>query len=252
MFVAEFHIGVGALSKQFITYCILSQRDPWFQDDDYGSKKAPSQTASGPEARSRSDPATGVARPPSPNFAKRATGGARTAGIAARAKCNIRMLYHYFGNKEGIYLAALEHVYAELRAAEEKLDLLHLGPAQGMAALVEFTFDYMLSHQEFISMIGTENILQGRFLRRSKAVPQGALPLVKSIRRLLLAGQQQGIFREDIDPIQLYISILSLSYLHVSNKHTLSITFGQDLTDADWLAARRKHVGDMVMAYLTT
>jgi len=185
-------------------------------------------------------------------FCEKGFDGARTAGIAARAKCNIRMLYHYFGNKEGIYLAALEHVYAQLRAEEERLDLLHLGPIEGMAALVEFTFDHMLSHQEFIKMIGIENILQGRFLRRSKAVPQGAMPLVKSIKRLLLEGQQQGIFREKIDPVQLYISILSLSYVHISNKHTLSITFGQDLTDADWLAARRKHVQDMVMAYLTT
>ena len=86
-------------------------------------------------------------------FCEKGFGGARTAGIAARAKCNIRMLYHYFGNKEGIYLAALEHVYAELRAEEEKLDLLHLGPTEGMATLVEFTFDHMLSHQEFIKMI---------------------------------------------------------------------------------------------------
>ena len=184
-------------------------------------------------------------------FCEKGFGGARTAQIAARAECNIRMLYHYFGNKEGIYVAALEHVYAQLRAEEEKLDLLHLGPKEGMAALVEFTYDHMLSHQEFINMIGIENIQQGKFLRRSKAVPQRAMPLVKSIKTLLREGQQQGIFQENIDPVQLYISILSLSYLHISNKHTLSITFGEDLTDVEWLAARRKHVREMIMGYLT-
>ncbi len=183
-------------------------------------------------------------------FCEKGFNGARTAAIATRAKCNIRMLYHYFGNKEGIYLASLELVYTQLRAREEDLDLLHLDPETGMAALVEFTYDHMLLHQEFIKMIGIENIQQGKFLRQSKSVPQGAMPLVESIEILLRRGQRQGIFRKRVDPVQLYVSILSLSYVHISNKHTLSITFGRDLTDSEWLAARRKHVREMVLGFL--
>lgn len=183
-------------------------------------------------------------------FCENGLGGARTANIAARAKCNIRMLYHYFGNKDGIYLAALEQVYAQLRKREEELDLIHLGPSEGMVALVEFTFDYMLSHQEFISMMGIENILQGKFLRQSESVPQGAMPLVKSIEKLLRRGEEEGLFRKKVDPIQLYVSILSLSYVHISNMHTLSITFGQDITDPGWLKARRVHVRDVIMSFL--
>lgn len=183
-------------------------------------------------------------------FCENGFGGARTANIASRAECNIRMLYHYFGNKEGIYLAALELVYAQLREREEALDLVHLGPEKGMEALVEFTFDHMLSHQEFIAMIGIENILQGKFLRQSKSVPQGAMPLVESIQSLLREGKRQGIFKKNVDPIQLYVSILSLSYVHISNKHTLSITFGQDITDAKWLKERRAHVRDVIMEFL--
>jgi len=183
-------------------------------------------------------------------FCENGFSGARTAEIAERAECNIRMLYHYFGNKEGIYLAALELVYAELRTQEEKLDLLHLDPAKGMILLVEFTFDHMLTHQEFINMMGIENIQRGRFLRRSDTVPKGAMPLVQSIKTLLRRGQKQGIFRKQVDPVQLYVSILSLSYVHISNNYTLSITFGQDLTDSQWLAARRQHVCDMVIGFL--
>jgi AcrR family transcriptional regulator len=183
-------------------------------------------------------------------FCEKGLDGARTANIAARAKCNIRMLYHYFGNKEGVYLAALERVYAQLRAREEELDLLHLDPETGMIALVEFTYDHMLAHQEFLKMICIENIQQGKLLHRLKSVPQDAMPLVKSIETLLRRGQKQGIFHKRADPIQLYVSILSLSYVHISNKYTLSITFGRDLTDSKWLAARRKHVRDMVLEFL--
>ena len=117
-------------------------------------------------------------------FCEKGFSGARTASIAARAACNIRMLYHYFGNNEGVYLASLEHVYDQLRAREEKLDLLHLDPVEGMAAFAEFTYDHMLSHPEFIHMIGIENIHRGKFLRQLKSVPQGAMPLVKSIETL--------------------------------------------------------------------
>ncbi len=183
-------------------------------------------------------------------FCENGFSGARTAAIAARAKCNIRMLYHYFGSKEGIYVSALELVYAELRSREEELDLRSLDPQSGIVALVEFTFDHMSTHHEFIRMVGIENIQQGRFLGRSRTVPLGALPLVDTIKTLLQKGQKAGVFRKGVDPVQLYISILSLSYIHISNKYTLSITFNQDLSDAKWLAARRKHVCEMVSGYL--
>ena len=45
-------------------------------------------------------------------FGAKGYGGARTDGIAKRAKCNVRMLYHYFGGKQGLYLACLEKVYS--------------------------------------------------------------------------------------------------------------------------------------------
>jgi len=183
-------------------------------------------------------------------FCENGFSGARTAAIAARAGCNIRMLYHHYGDKDGVYLAALERVYEELRTSEEQLNLADLDPVAGMKALIEFTFDHMLIHQEFIKMIAIENIQQGTYLHRSETVPQRALPLIGSIKTLLLRGQKTGVFRKRVDPVQLYISILSMSYLHLSNKYTLSITFGQDLTDKKWLANRRRHISDMVLGYL--
>jgi hypothetical protein len=144
----------------------------------------------------------------------------------------------------------LEKVYGDLRAKEGELDLLHLDPVSGMTALVNFTFDYLAEHQEFIGMMTVENIQEGRHLKESKSVPTAALPLVKSIGTLLRCGQKDGVFRKRVDPVQLYISILSLSYVHISNKHTLSITFGERLDDKNWLARRRRHARDVILAYL--
>ena len=176
--------------------------------------------------------------------------GARTARIARRGRCNIRMIYHYFGSKEGLYVAALERVYGEIRAREEELDLLQLDPVSGIAALCEFTFDHMAAHQDFVKLVIIENIQQGRHLGKSKVVPRATQPLVETIGRLLRRGQEQGVFRHHVDPVQLYFSIMSMSYIHLSNKHTLSISYGQDLDDPEWLEARRTHVRDMVLGFL--
>lgn len=176
--------------------------------------------------------------------------GARTAGIARRSRCNIRMIYHYFGSKEGLYIAALERVYGEIREREEELDLLQLDPVSGIAALCEFTFDHMSAHQDFVKLVIIENIQQGRYLRKSKAVPRATQPLVETIGELLRRGRKQGVFRRGVDPVQLYFSIMSMSYIHLSNKHTLSISYGRDLDDPEWLEARRAHVRDMVLGFL--
>jgi len=48
--------------------------------------------------------------------------------IAERAGTNKRMLYHYFGDKEALYLAVLEAAYTKIRSAERGLHLIDLEP----------------------------------------------------------------------------------------------------------------------------
>ena len=176
--------------------------------------------------------------------------GARIDQIARRAGCNMRMIYHYFGSKEKLYVAALERVFGELRLEESRLHLAHLDPVTGVLALVDFTMDHLGRHPEFIALLGNENLLRGRYLRRSHVVPRASAPLLEAIRDLLERGRATGVFDRDVDPLQFYVSILSLCYVHVSNRYTLSITFNRDITDAGWLDARRRHVQQMVLAYL--
>jgi len=176
--------------------------------------------------------------------------GARTDRVAKRASVNIRMIYHYFGSKERLYLAALEHVYREVRTREAALNLRDHTPSEGMRALVEFTFNHLIDHPEFIELIRNENLLRGKYLKKSRTVPETAMPLVSALRDLLTRGARQGVFRKNVDPVQLYVSILSLCFIHLSNRYTLSIMFRMDLANADWLAERLNHVQAIVASYL--
>ena len=80
------------------------------------------------------------------------TGPVVRASTASRpgAKINKRMLYHYFGNKDALFLAVLEETYARIRSAERALDLERTEPREAIARLVAFTWHYYLDHPEFI------------------------------------------------------------------------------------------------------
>ena len=180
-------------------------------------------------------------------FARHGLGGARVDRIAERAGANKRMLYYYFGDKDGLFLAALEGAYARIRSAEQGLDLEQADPREALQRLVQFTWRYYLDHPEFLTLLNSENLHKGRHVRRSARVQQMHAPLVRSLARLLRRGEQAGYFRRGIDPVQLYISIAGEGYFYLSNRYTLSRIFARDLMAPRALASRARHVRQMVL-----
>ena len=183
-------------------------------------------------------------------FGTKGFGGARTEGIAKRAKCNIRMLYHYFGGKQGLYIACLERVYTKIRAEEQKLNLQELEPLEAIERLVKFTFDHMRKNPDFVNLAGVENTQRGKFIKKLPQVANAAGTLISTIDQILKKDAKDGLLKEGLDAFQLYVSILSLSYLHLSNRHTISLNYGMKLDDEAWLNDRREHVVDLVLAYV--
>jgi AcrR family transcriptional regulator len=176
--------------------------------------------------------------------------GARIDKIAKRSRSNTRMIYHYFASKENLYLNCLERIYLRVRTEESLLDLKKEAPVEGMTKLVDFTFRHLLGNPEFVRMVMNENLLHGRYLRRSKLVPALTLHLVEVIKDLLRRGARAGVFRRGVDPVQLYITILAVSNIHLSNRYTLSTMFQLDLADAGWLEERCAHARAVVLGYL--
>lgn len=183
-------------------------------------------------------------------FFEHGFGGARVDAIAARSKTNKRYLYVYVGNKEAVWLAALERVYEIMRLGERELRLENLSPDEGMRQLIRFNFWFHVEHPEFISMLNDENRQKGRNLRRSTRAQKMYSPLLALIEGLLRRGEETGLFRHGVDPVQLYISIAALSYFYCSNQHTLSVIFGQDLGGKRELLKREEHVIAVIMGYL--
>jgi AcrR family transcriptional regulator len=177
--------------------------------------------------------------------------GASVNEIAARAQVNKRMLYHYYGKKDDLYLAVLERSYKGIRTAERDLHLTDLPPRAAIERLVLFTWGYFLEHPEFLSLLNSENMLRGRYLRQSPHIRDLHSPLISMMRAVLDRGAEEGVFRGGVDPVQLYVSIASLGFFYLSNRFTLSTIFERDLMDPAQLAERGEHIVDVILGYLS-
>lgn len=183
-------------------------------------------------------------------FTERGFGGARVDEIAARARINKRMLYHYYGGKEGLYIAVLESAYVGIRSAEAELDLGNRDPAEAMRELARFTWKYFLNHPEFLSILNTENLLRGKYIKRSAKIIALHSPMTSLLAATLERGVANGEFREGVDAVDLYISIAALGFFYLSNRWTLSTIFRRDLADQSALAHWGDHIADVIMSYL--
>ena len=181
-------------------------------------------------------------------FARYGSEGARVDRIARRAQANKRMLYYHVGNKDALYLAVLEAEYEHIRASERSLNLSALAPLAAIRQLVSFTWQHYLDNPEFLALLNNENLHRARHLKRSRKIKQLHSPFVTLIAEILRRGEATGDFRAGIDPVQLYISIASLSYFYQSNAATLSTIFGRNLLAEDAKSARLAHMIDLVLA----
>ena len=211
-------------------------------------------TASSTQARPRDAERTKAAilKAARDEFCEEGFNGARVDSIAARAKANKRLLYHYFGNKEALYEAVLLDAYQEIRRGERELRIGQYDPIEAIDRVIRFTFRHFLANPWFPRLLSVENLQNARFVKKIKNLDEIRSPIVGELHDIVKRGHELGIFRTDVDPTQLYISIISLCYFYVSNMQTLSVVFGKDLSQFALIQDREAQAVQMVVDYLRT
>jgi AcrR family transcriptional regulator len=184
-------------------------------------------------------------------FATRGLAGARVDEIAAKTRTTKRMIYYYFGSKQGLYVAVLERAYAQIRSLEQRLDVEHLDPARAMRSLAELTLDHHASHPAFIRLVSIENIHHADHLRTSPMLSSLAAPAVDVLGRILERGRTAGLFRDDVDALDVHMIISSFCVFRIANRHTFQAVFGRDMLDPRSADHHRRMIGDLVLEYLT-
>ena len=183
-------------------------------------------------------------------FALNGLSGARIDEIAARTRASKRMIYYYFGGKEGLYLRALENAYLTVREGESALDVEHLPPIEALRRLVEFTFDHHHRHEAFIRMVMIENIHHGEYLDRSPAIRQQNASAIATISRVYRRGVESGVFRAGLEPVELHWQVSALCFFNVSNRATFSKIFGRNFGAPKALVALKRNAVEMVERYV--
>jgi AcrR family transcriptional regulator len=212
-----------------------------------------SETKPTPAAGRTNDPARTMAEiltVATHEFADKGLAGARIDEIAAATRTSKRMIYYYFGSKEGLYIAVLEEAYRRVRSIEATLHLEDLSPLKALEALVAFTFDHHNGNQDYVRLVMSENMLRGQFISQSKSIQALNVPAIQAIRQLYDRGVAEGVFRTGMDPIDIHASISALTFFNVSNQYTFSQIFKHQVQNPAVLAQRRTNVIDMVMRYV--
>jgi AcrR family transcriptional regulator len=183
-------------------------------------------------------------------FAARGYEGASMDAIAARTSTTRALINYYFGSKEKLYLAVLEHVYAEIRQAEGGLELDHLPPVEAIRRIVEFTYDYYVRHEYFVRLVVAENQAKGRHLKRSLALRTVNRPIVDTLGRVIARGREAGAFRADVRAVDVHMAIAALGIFNVANQYTFGTIFQRPMGAKGDVAERRRTVAEIILRWL--
>src|SRR5215218_10156817 len=184
-------------------------------------------------------------------FAALGYAGASVDDMAERMRTTKRMIYYYFGSKEGLFIAVLERAYTAIRRAERTVDVDGLDPASAIRRVAELTFDHHESHPEFIRLVSIENIHRAEHMAKSPAIAELGSPAIDLLAEILERGRADAVFRDDVDAVDVHMMISAFCVFRVANRHTFGTLFDRDLTDPALRERYRMMLGDMVIDYLS-
>jgi AcrR family transcriptional regulator len=180
-------------------------------------------------------------------FARYGYDGGSVEKISQAAKSFDRMIYYYFGSKEGLFIEVLEDMYRRMNDAELELDLDLEQPVESLKEVIRFVVTYYSKNPEFITLLNTENLHRGKHISKSMRAREYSSPAIAIIRQLLESGVKKNVFRSDVSARNVYLLIAATGYFYISNRHTLSAFLGEDLQTAEAMAEWQAFITSTVL-----
>jgi AcrR family transcriptional regulator len=178
-------------------------------------------------------------------FAARGYDGVAVDEVVAAARVNKRMVYHYFGSKDELYLAALTEVFSRLELVELQAMDTSIDPVEQLRRLLTAYFEFLDANPEFVRMLLWENLQQGdRIARQPQRFAKN--PFLDRLSTLLDEGVRNGTFREPVDRRHLAVNFIGLCFIYYSNRFSLSASLGLDFTSGSQRRIRVEQALDLV------
>jgi AcrR family transcriptional regulator len=168
-------------------------------------------------------------------FAARGPEATAVDDIVRQARCNKRMVYHYFGSKEALYRAVLLEIYRAIEKFEERTvrENGDRSPRDFIERVVAAYLKFHAAHPHFVSLLTWENLNRGRSIRH--------LP-IRATKNAILEGFERNVPLPRRELQQFFISLSALCYFTYSNRHTMKHILGFDPASPARLEERRRHI----------
>ena len=183
-------------------------------------------------------------------FAEFGLSGARVDQIAEKTRTSKRMIYYYYGSKEGLYLAVLEKAYRKIRSLEADLQLAELQPDEALRRLISTTFDHDERNPDFVRLVSIENIHHAMHMQRSSEIAELNISVIRTLQDIIDRGLESGSFKRRVDAIDLHMLISAFCFFRVSNRYTFGTIFKRDLSEPELYTRHKSMIADAVLEYL--
>jgi len=165
--------------------------------------------------------------------------------IARQAGFSKRMVYHYFGSKQGLYQEVLKSVYGRVTrvAAESAGEAVDL--AGVLDRLIQEYFHFLQKNPEFVALLNWENSHDIRGLVQVDL--RGFVEPVCGVVRAAIAREQPGKPVDETQVTYIIMTCLSLCGYYFSNQKSMSALFKIDLSDSAHQQRWLDHVRTLIV-----
>jgi hypothetical protein len=125
-----------------------------------------------------------------------------------------------------------------------------LDPVTALRRIAEVTFDHHEAHPDFIRLVSIENIHNAEHVKELVTLVDLSGPVISLLDDILARGRQAGVFRADVDAIDVHMMISAFCFFRVANRHTFGAIFGRDLVEPHRHDHYRTMCGEMIVRYL--
>lgn len=170
--------------------------------------------------------------------------------VADKARTTKRTVTYQFGDKRGVYRAALSRATHLLSPPSSELQDFYPVPAEGMHAVLIAISERYLNNPDATQLLLRENL--------NPVLDPGGYPTLREdtevalhINRLLIRGQDSGAFRPGVSADDVLMVTRSLLAYRVSTHRTATAVWGVDLATPENTRGLTRLTVDSVLALLT-